>query len=290
LAGLKSRYVKLRLLEDQLHRLNHLGEIIPEISRIVKSRRAEGNLSGLDEQLVRMTLISLHAARQSTIRVQGETDAEWRSLMGISINIPIALSTTISMQYVELADAETYLQTITTSPGYRSRQLHADFQRAQASAARGRFIPNLNVYGGYKEAEPDRTGYVLGLSLGFPLFNRNGAAARQHTIRGEIADREAATYRIHTATRIVALLSAVGESQAALRAIGALPEDAYLTVALLRSYEEGWINLQELLNAMQIAVGGLTDYYQQLTAYYENIFELEAITGETLVVFGSEKR
>ena len=53
--------------------------------------------------------------------------------------------------------------------------------------------------------------------------------------------------------------------------------------------QEGWISLHELLNAIQIEVTGLADYYSQLSGYYSDLFELEAITGRTLVEFGPEE-
>ena len=45
------------------------------------------------------------------------------------------------------------------------------------------------------------------------------------------------------------------------------------------------MTLNELLNAVQIELTGLRDYYDQLIRYYENLFELEALTGTSLLHF-----
>lgn len=289
LADLKTDYVRLQLLNDQLGHLDHLGAIIPEISRVIKSRRTEGHISGVDEQLVRMALFTLHTARQQALRARGEVGAAWRSLMGIEPDTPVRLSTPIPFKPIAMADAESYTAGVPSNPGYQSRRLESDFFRSQAGAARGRFIPRIGLYGGYKEIEPDETGYVFGVRLAIPLFNRNGAQARQHEIRAELAAREAESFRIQKTARVEGLVMSIEASQSSLSSIGELPERPDVTSALLQSYEEGWISLHELLNAIQVTVSGLTDYHEQLAALYADVFELEAITGTSVLEFSLEE-
>ena len=289
LANLKTDYVRLRLLDDQLDRLSHLEAIIPDVSRVIASRRTEGHISGIDEQLVRMVLVTLHTARQQALRTRGEVDAEWRALMGIEPETPVRLSTPIPFRTVAVESSASYAVAVESNPGYQSRRLQSDFFRSQAGVAKGRFIPSVGLYGGYKEIELNETGYVLGVSLTLPLFNRSGAQARQHEIRAELANREADAFRIQATMRVDGLVKSINASQAAMSSIGELPEGSDLTSALLQSYEEGWISLHELLNAIQVTVTGLTDYHEQLAALYADVFELEAITGKSVIELSSEE-
>lgn len=287
LAGLKSGYVRLTLLDAQREGLGHLEELIPELSGIAESRRAEGHLSGVDEHLIRMILVSLHAARQSTIQSRRSVDEEWRALIGVGPETAIILQTPVSFQKVDLAGGSDYGAEAETNPGYQSHRLTEEAFRTAAAAARGRLIPDVTLYGGYKDIAPDLSGYVAGISVGIPLFNRNGAAVRQAEIRSRIASREAETYRIRLTTRIAGLIQSITHSEEALGLFTDTGETgATMTAALLHSYQEGYISLHELLNAIQIEVTGLADYYSQLSGYYSDLFELEAITGRTLVEFG----
>ena len=54
---------------------------------------------------------------------------------------------------------------------------------------------------------------------------------------------------------------------------------------LLHAYEEGWFTLNEFLTAIEIEVTGMKNYTDQVILYFENLFELEAITATTLVTF-----
>ncbi|GAB4315145.1 MAG: hypothetical protein Kow0074_02560 [Candidatus Zixiibacteriota bacterium] len=290
LADLKSRYVALKLLDDHLTKIEELESIVPDVSRIITARREEGHASGVDEQLVRMTLSSVHRTRQSVINAYAVAHAGWRSVLGIDPNVPMRLNSPVAMTEVDLSGVSASIGSLDQHPGLQARRRRIDYLRSQAGAAKGRFIPNLTVYGGYKAIDPDETGYVVGLSLGIPLFHRNGAAARQYTIRSEIAGREADAFRIRILSRVHGLMDAIQEAQASLNSIGDIAAGNNIADGLLQSYVDGWITLHELLNAIQITATGLGDYYAQLTKYYEYIFELESMVGVTLVEFAPEER
>ncbi len=290
LAELRSEYVALWLLNDHLAKIDQLEAIVPDVSRIITARREEGHVSAVDEQLVRMTLVSVHRARQSVINDHAAANAEWRSLLGIDAGAPMRLATPVVMTTPNVEQWRDAGETLDQHPGLNARQLRIDYLQSQADAARGRFIPYLTAYGGYKEYDSDETGYVIGLSLGIPLFNRNGAAARRYDIQSEIASREANAFRIRMLSRVRALVDAIQETQASLTAVGSVSANGILANGLLQSYVDGWISLHELLNAIQITATGLGDYYAQMTQYYEYIFELESIAGTTLVEFAPEER
>ncbi|MCH7878896.1 MAG: TolC family protein [candidate division Zixibacteria bacterium] len=168
-------------------------------------------------------------------------------------------------------------------------QAKAALQQAfskRAAAERAAFIPSLYLYIGQKKISPDFDGFMVGVSLSLPLLNRNGAVSRKYEIESAIALNKAKLYRIHLTGYVQALVRSISESKLSLATEAAhFDEDMEALNNLLYTYEEGWMTLNELLNAIQIEVNGLKDYYNQFIRYYENIFALEALTGEPLVSF-----
>lgn len=290
LSDLKSLYVKQRLQTEHLNQLQQLEDALAGISGIAAARQEEGHLSQVDEALVRLALASLYADRRHVIEVQGDADAEWRALTGIEPDRAIRFVTEIPLTAVALEATQSFVASSGNHPGVHAHENIADYYRQQAGAARGRFVPRINLYGGYKTYEPELSGYVVGVSLAIPLFHRNGAAARQHTIQSDIAGREAESLRIRETARARSLVRAIADSHRALRELGDLSSDTTLIAGLVQSYSEGWIDLHEFLSSVQIGVSGLRDFYQDKAAYYKSIFELESIIGTTLVEFTTEEK
>ena len=62
-----------------------------------------------------------------------------------------------------------------------------------------------------------------------------------------------------------------------------------MIASALVSYQEGWMSLMELQNAIQIHDNGIQQYFSQLTDYYRSLFELEALTGQILVAISAQE-
>lgn len=287
LAELRTGYVRLKLLGEQQMRLSLLRDIITDASHVATSRHQEGHLSGVDERLIQMFLITLGAQHQRVLQQQRMAESQWRASMGIDPDVKLALRTEVEFRAFEPADPALHVAAIENRPGYQSRMLLQESLARRAETERRRFIPAFNLYGGFKKIEPDLDGYVAGISLDLPLFNVNGAAARRFEVEGDIAARETEIYRRELSGRIEALVSSANELRHALGlAADHFHQDMEAVNTLLFSYEEGWMSLSEFLNAIQIEINGMQDYYNQLIDYYSNLFELEAITGQRLVSFG----
>ena len=54
---------------------------------------------------------------------------------------------------------------------------------------------------------------------------------------------------------------------------------------MVAAYREGIWSLPDLLNAIQMVSENKIKYIEQLTSYYQAVFELEAISGQQLVTF-----
>lgn len=286
LAALKTGYVRLQLFGEYLARLEQLKEILTDASHIATSRRSEGHLSGVEEHLIQMFVISLNASHQSARQELRENTARWSAATGISVDDSLILETNIEYRSFELQPSAHYINLVESQPGLRSRTLLQQGLSKRADAEGHGFVPSINIYGGQKKISPNDKGFVAGVSLRIPLFNHNGAASRKYRAESAIASNEATMYRAQLIGHIRALVASISESQLPLATEAAhFDEDMEALNNLLYTYEEGWMTLNELLNAIQIEVNGLKDYYNQFIRYYENIFALEALTGESLVSF-----
>lgn len=286
LAELKTGYVRLRLLDEYLSRLGQLKAILTDASHVATTRHTEGHLSGVEDHLIQMSVISLNASYQVAQQERGEIAARWRAALGLGPMDSASFVTAIVFVPVQLKSAEHYAGLVEAQPGIQSKALLQEALSKRASAERGKFIPTVTLYGGYKKMEPRFEGYVAGISFNLPLFNLNGAAARRYEVESRIVAHETRIHRSRAAGQIRALVQSIEDARLPLASVADhFDEDLEAFGSLLYSYEEGWMTLSELLNGIQIELSGLEDFYIQLSRYYENIFELEALTGQKLVHF-----
>lgn len=286
LSELRTCYATVRLLDAQLSRLTHIREVLTDASHVATTRHTEGHLSGVENHLIQMTVISLQTEHQRALAERRAVEIRWRALLGAEPEKGIILVTPIDFTPVVLGKPEDYARQVVSRPGYQSRQSLQQALAKHAIVERVRFLPSFGLYGGYKKIDPNYDGYVVGVSLNLPLLNSNRAVVRKFDFERQLAANEATRYHAGQSGRIDALVTSISEAQGTLVHFkDHFEEDREALDDLLYSYEEGWLTLSDLLNAVQIEVAGLTDYFNHLVRYYQNIFELEAITGQTLVRF-----
>jgi len=286
LAELKSGYVRLKLLDEQQNHLDLLRDIITDASHAASKRQAEGHISGIDEHLIQMFLITMMTQYQSVIQEKRLAEIHWKVQMGIDPGTTLELPTEVDYQVVELPSMSELTGVIENRPGYLSQLAMQEWLKRRAKTERRQLFPSFNLYGGFKKVDSEFDGYVVGVALDLPLFNLNGASVRRFEIESDIAARETEIYRRELSGRIEALISSSEELRQTLSLVADhVDQDMKIAHAILLSYEEGWMSLGDFLNSIQIEVTGMQDYYDQLIDYYSNLFELEAITGSKLVSF-----
>jgi outer membrane protein TolC len=285
LSELKAGYVRLRLLDAYLERLENLGEIVSEASAVAATRHDEGELSGVDRHLIQLSALSVDANRQRAFQERREVAAAWLADMGSPEGTP-SLVTPIKYKPVNLASTQEYADRLADTPGVRSRGALRQSLAKRAEAARPSLLPGLDLYAGYKRIEPADDGLVAGIAVSLPLFDRKAAAAREIEAERRIVEHETALYRSRSIGAIEALVHSIEDAGPALSIVAArLDESPPMMTSLLYSYEVGRLSLDAFLGAIQIEVTGLKDYYDQLSTYYQNIFQLEAIAGAQIVSF-----
>ena len=290
IGDLKSGYIELKLLEAQLGRLARLKEVIVDISGIARDQLTEGTLSGVDQHLIQTTLFNIDARSQATGRMLQSVESQWKVAMGIDATADLQLLTEIRFQPIALDTLARHLALIPSTPGYRQREMMVQALQSRIQMERGRVIPYFSIFGGTKQVAADQNGYVAGISIPLPVLNRNRAFVRKQQIELEITVREFERYGQSVRGQITSLVLAVRNLGASLSMMETNFDEApEMMASALVSYQEGWMSLMELLNAIQIHDSGIRQYFNQLTDYYRSLIELEALTGQILVTFSAQE-
>ncbi len=285
LAEQRAGYVLLRLLETQLGQLTRLADLVNVAANVAGSRHVEGELSGLDRRLIQLTAYTVAAAERRTRRQFEQKLAVWRADLGIPPARGLRLTTSIGFRPIDLDDVAAYQGRLASAPGDQAHVAFAQALRAQADAARPGLLPGFDIYGGYKRFEPDLDGFVAGIALDLPVFDRGAGDAGRFEAERRIVESELAIDRARREGEVAALVASLREVQPPLEAFAVRVDQESLAETLLLAYREGAITLDELLGAVQIEAAALEAHHEDLATYYLNIFRLEALTGAELVHF-----
>lgn len=284
-AGLKAGYVHGRLIESHLGRLDLLAGLVDIAADVAASRHAEGDLSGLDRRLIQLASYTIETAENGARSRLEQWRASWRADMGIDASRPLTLATPVAFRPVDLDDVGIYRSRLASMPGDQAQVELARALGAQADAARPGLIPGVGIYGGYKRFEPDLDGFVAGVAVDLPLFDQGRGDADRLQAERLVVENALTIDRTRREGEVAALAASLRAAQPLLAKFAADFEQDALADAMLLSYREGAITLDELLGAIQIETAALEAHHTELATYYGNIFRLEALTGVKLVNF-----
>ncbi len=285
ISRVKSGYCELKLLNMQLQHLRRLKDSIAEIYHVAENQYIEGSLSGIEKNMIQLTLFNIDARLQETERQAQSIRNDWKALMGLNPSTDIQLTTKIRFKPVVLESIDHYLSAAAHTPGYQRREKEIEALESRIKMEQKRLIPNVSLFGGSKQVESSR-GFVAGVSIPLPLFNHNQAVIQRQKVELRLAGNELVRYRHNLTAGIKTTVSNIGDIQSWLDNVDAsLVEDPNRITSLMTAYREGWISLTELLTAVQIYADSDQKYYRQLIVYYRNVFHLEAITGQIFVNF-----
>jgi len=286
LAELKAGYVRLRLFESYLDRLAQLAGLVDLASSIAGSRYVEGELSGTEKQLIQLAAFSVDATSRRIRQEHLQYAATWRAEMGLSSHLTMELITPVTFLPFELDDADHYTAMLAHRPGSQAQSTLAQALGRQSEAARPSLVPGIDLYGGYKSFNSELDGFVAGIALDLPLFNGNAGASKRFEAERLIVENELSITLARSQEEIASLVAGIREAQPSLSEFTErLDQGPPLADTLLFSYQEGSITLDALLGAIQIESTAVENYFAELTAYFLNIFRLEAITGASIVHF-----
>jgi outer membrane protein TolC len=286
IAEMRSGYVELKILDKQNHLLVSIKEILENTSHTVNTRFQEGALSGLDHNLLQMSLFIIESAITQLMKHRSDLENQWMVGAGLGNGYVVNRETDIwYVPVLQKADQDIPVD-MNRIAGMKTRYARQAALKADLSMEKMRLMPEISLAGGYKEISPGFAGYHIGFSMPLPLLNQNRPQIEKK--RFEIAAletdflqyRQQVTGQINVQQRHIYKYQTILEKMAPR--VAAHDESLQqITVA----YQEGWISLNEMLNAINIYHDFVTCYNQQLVQYFQTVFQLEAITGRKMVAF-----
>lgn len=174
------------------------------------------------------------------------------------------------------------------------RRARADVERSAAlvDVERGRRMPDLAVtLGAKRDAETQRQMAVVGLSMPFPLFDRNQggiteALRRQDKARDELAAAELRWNR-EAATAAEQLRVATAEAEILQRDV--LPGALSAYEATVTGYELGKFGLLDVLDAQRSLLQARTQHLQALASAHRAAAEASRLIGDSAAITSDPK-
>jgi cobalt-zinc-cadmium efflux system outer membrane protein len=173
-------------------------------------------------------------------------------------------------------------------PGLRAAVLDAEAASAESRLSRAERVPTPVLMGGYKHerttAGESLGGFVAGVSLPLPLWDRRGGAVEAARAVADQRDAEVEVLRRHTVREVWAAFAAhqaLSEQLQALR--GSLGDEALKARRAAESaYAEGEIGLLEWLDSVRAYQEAEATFATLQAEYIARRAALERATGATL--------
>lgn len=238
-------------------------------------RLREGDISGLQARRVRLEAARYTALRSEAVLASRAARLAFATLTGLSMDSTATLSAPV-LTDVASRPADALIVIALQSRGDLAvASAEVDVTRAEARVAGRERFPHATLTVGSKSEEAvggERlTGFVAGVSLPLPLWDRRGAAVDAAVAEARREYAEWAGLRRRIAREVIEAAEAVTSVQEQLQTLGpALQADA---AAALRSaqvaYSEGELTLLEWLDTVR--------------AYYETESSIANLRAELLI-------
>jgi len=285
-AGLKTAYIKLQLMDSQIGHYEGLGQIIENAALTAANRQSEGTISGLDLQLIQMSLLNLRSQLLNTNQKRRELADKFKISMGFADHQNVQLTSAIKFKTIGLDSNDTLINLFTTTPEFLFHQSLISAQKKKIQMEKANILPGFHLSGGYKQVNTDLKGVVVGLSMPLPLLNTNRPQIQKRKRELNLLNLQLDVLKKDRTTKIKTKIKTIREFMEFLQVnSGHIQNTQSVMQSLVYSYQEGWIPLGDVLDGVQVLAESVNSYYEQLGLYYENIFHLEALTGKKLIEF-----
>ncbi len=261
-------------------------KLLRKVVKLFQERSAAGRIARQDlgrlraeVQLARAQLKAQQLRRQLTVARQ-RLAAQWG---GIRPRFSRAMGRLDGS--VSLPDLSRIFQRLGKSPGVRAWQARLATRRASVAVSRAGAIPDLTLTGGVRVL-PDSgsVGFLVGISIPLPLFNRNQGAIRAARFRVAEARAQLRAARVRIASRITQAHRNASSAAATLHRIDKviLPKAEVAVKVGLDSYREGKAGYLAVLDAQQTLVQLRVERLAAVTGLLVNLAELELLLGSPI--------
>ncbi len=285
---LRDTYYKILLLRQNEKTLKDFLGKFGEFEETTRERFDAGDVPELD-------IIKLSAERSRIVRriraAQSEADVETNKL-ALMLNIEggeLVCSGSLTFVPLRLTIDELLARAVRERADVRASEAAADSSRANLTLAEREALPAVGIEAGYKTVTGGFKGFVLGVLVPLPIFNRNqsGVASATAELNSELTAyelrRTTASYEVKT---IYGRLSRIEDRVRDIE--GQLAPSREVTSITRVAYEEGESSLLDVLDAVRSEIEIQMEYHAAVHDHMTAVSELERATGTRLT--GDEGR
>jgi outer membrane protein TolC len=284
LADTKHNYIRIGLLQKLKHQLTEIKDMLNELIETVEDRESEGIISPLDASLLSVSLFGLESDLLESELIYKQSMNRWKLSLGIKPSQELILTDSIEFKNVSIVFSQKQ-KIIERHPGLRAQFARRDLLEQKISLEKSRILPSFNLSAGYKRINQGWEGYILGLSLPLPLLNWNKPQVETQKINLQRQLSQSTIYKHGIENNFDYLISSIEARSKMLKKIQLRVLNKNMAEEILVAYQEGHMPLSDFLNAILIYRSSTKQYFEQLSTYYRNVFDLELLSGEQLVTF-----
>lgn len=280
-AAVVGLFFDVLVAQERLQQTDDLVALAQRASLAAARRVAAGKVSPVEETKARVAeaaaRIELNQAHADLVTARKRLAATWGSAQprftqaeGRTDALPVLL------------EDDALARRLETAPALRRWHHEVDRLVAQAELEKAKRVPNVTVSGGAKQVEElGRTQAVVGLSIPFPVFDRNQGNVLEALRRADKARDElrAAELRLgadatQNQARLKALLADVRTLQQEI-----LPGSRSAYDAATKGFELGKFSFLEVLDAQRTFFQARAQYLKSLSDAHRTAAELERVLG-----------
>ena len=286
LALMRSGYINLVLKRKNLQEYKNTGAILKGLLETVNRKEKEGFVSPMNRRMIELALSMMNIRIIEMEFELASSEKRWKQSAGINTDTKVELTTGISYIPLEINSLERILKLYRSSPGFRQWEFHGKELNEKIAVEKMGFLPEITLGAGFKKVTDGPKGPVFGISFGIPLLNRNTIMVKKAKLEKEIHNSRMAWSVRNSIDEITARYGIILKYRAALNGMKTPPVSPSIEILpLLDAFNEGTIDVNDLIGGIQLHMEGMKDFHSSLVRYYHNIFKIESRTGETIVTF-----
>lgn len=282
-ARVTGAFFDVLLAQEQLRQTEDLLSLAQRATQAASRRVTAGKISPVEETKARVAeasaRVGLNQAKGDLAAARKRLAATWGNsnpMFGEVEGRPDSLPEVLSVEEIE--------RRLNNSPAIARARHDADRFAALADVERSRRIPNVTVSLGSKKVEElGRNQTIVGLSIPFPIFDRNQGNVHEALSRADKARDELRATEVRLSTEVAQnqerLKALVVEVQALQTEI--LPGARSAYDAATKGFELGKFSFLDVLDAQRTFFQARAQYLKSLSEVHRTSADLERVLGPT---------
>ncbi|MCX5717379.1 MAG: TolC family protein [Nitrospirae bacterium] len=289
LVQMKHSFYKILLLKENEKAFSDIAAVFSNVEEKIGARVKAGDAS-------ESVLMKFTSEKKKVIRgldaLRTDLNAEKRRL-ALLLNIQptdFDISGEFAYKPLTLRIGELTELVQRNRPDINSQDKTVEAAEALLAASKKWALPSVDLEAGYKKRTGGFNGFIFGVSIPLPLFNRNQggialgqAELDQEKLKLEVLKKNA-VYEVNLLfEKIASLQTRIADLSSQIETSRELTKIAGI------SYEEGETGPLDLLDAVRSEKELATEYNSVIYEYWASLFELEKVSGTKLTQMGGMK-